>query len=347
MLFRSILEGAGARVEIAPDGQAAVTMASRTRYDLILMDLQMPVLDGAQAAVAIRAEEHAADQEPVPIVAFTAHAVEGFREQCLNAGMNDYIVKPITARDLVDTVHRWADRRPAVLVADDSPDIRQLVKHRLRGSYRVVPAVNGREALEQFGRQPIAVVLLDMHMPVLDGYATAAAIRMREDGRSVPIVALTGAEGAEARARAAAAGCSMHLLKPVRLATLFSTVENAIRQGAAATVPPEPAPEAPRPSNPVLLDVDPLLADLVPDYVREKRRQVGDLRRLVAEGGLDRVKRLAHDIKGTGAAYGIPDVTRLGRAIESAAQHGDQPRVASLVAELDAMLAREIGRAHV
>jgi CheY-like chemotaxis protein len=106
-----ILEGAGARVDIAPDGQAAVTMASRTRYDLILMDLQMPVLDGAQAAVAIRAEEHATDQEPVPIVAFTAHAVEGFREQCLNAGMNDYIVKPITTRDLVDTVHRWADRR--------------------------------------------------------------------------------------------------------------------------------------------------------------------------------------------------------------------------------------------
>lgn len=330
-----ILEGAGAQVTIAPDGQAAVAMAARTRYDLILMDLQMPVLDGSQATVAIRDAERMADEEPVPIVAFTAHAVEGFREQCLAAGMNDYIVKPIASRDLVDTVHRWVDRRPAVLVADDSPEIRQLVKHRLRETYRVVSAGNGREALEQFDRQPISVVLLDMHMPVLDGYATAAAIRMRDDGRQVPIVALTGVEGAEARARAAAAGCTMHLTKPVRLATLFSTVEAAMRQAIQSPLPsPEPSRER------VVLELDPLLADLVPDYVREKRRQMGDLRRLVGEHALDRVKRLAHDIKGTGTAYGIPDVTRLGRALETAAQHGDEPRVVALVEELDALLAR-------
>ena len=310
-------------------------MAARTRYDLILMDLQMPVLDGSQATVAIRDAERMADEEPVPIVAFTAHAVEGFREQCLAAGMNDYIVKPIASRDLVDTVHRWVDRRPAVLVADDSPEIRQLVKHRLRETYRVVSAGNGREALEQFDRQPISVVLLDMHMPVLDGYATAAAIRMRDDGRQVPIVALTGVEGAEARARAAAAGCTMHLTKPVRLATLFSTVEAAMRQAIQSPLPsPEPSRER------VVLELDPLLADLVPDYVREKRRQMGDLRRLVGEHALDRVKRLAHDIKGTGTAYGIPDVTRLGRALETAAQHGDEPRAVALVEELDALLAR-------
>ena len=331
-----ILEGAGAQVTIAPDGQAAVEMAARTRYDLILMDLQMPVLDGAQATVVIRDAERAADEEPVPIVAFTAHAVEGFREQCLAAGMNDYIVKPIASRDLVETVHRWADRRPAVLVADDSPEIRQLVKLRLRDTYRVVSAVNGREALEQFDRQPISVVLLDMNMPVLDGYATAAAIRMRDDGRQVPIVALTGVEGSEVRARAAAAGCTMHLMKPVRLATLFSTVEAAMRQAIQPVQAPEPEPSQ---AN-VLLEIDPLLADLVPDYVREKRRQMGDLRRLVGDHDLDRVKRLAHDIKGTGTAYGIPDVTRLGRALETAAQHGDESRAAALVEELDALLAR-------
>ncbi|MEQ1729169.1 MAG: response regulator [Vicinamibacterales bacterium] len=332
-----ILEGAGARVECAPDGEVAVVMAARTRYDLILMDLQMPVLDGLQAAMAIRHAERLRDDEPVPILAFTAHAAEGLRQQCLAAGMNDYIVKPAPGHDLVNALHRWVDRRPAVLVADDAPEIRRLVTLRLRGTYRIVQAVNGRDALEQFGRQPISLVLLDMNMPVLDGYATAAAIRLREDGQDVPIVALTGSDGQAVRDRAVAAGCTMHLAKPVRLATLVSTVEAAMRQGAQPVVDLE----TPLPSSaPGLLDIDPLLADLVPGYVREKRRQMADLRRLVAEGDMERLKRIAHDIKGTGAAYGIADVTRLGRALETAGQQGDASLASSLVEELDTLLAR-------
>lgn len=337
-----VLEGAGAQVDIAQDGRTAVDMAVRTRYDLILMDLQMPVLDGSQAAAAIRDAEHLTDEEPVPIVAFTAHAVEGFREQCLQAGMNDYIVKPIATQDLIEAVHQWADRRPAVLVVDDAPEIRQLVKLRLRDTYRIVQAVNGREAIEQFGRQQISVVLLDMNMPVMDGYATAAAIRLREDGRHVPIVAVTGNEETESRERATAAGCTMHIMKPVRLATLFSTVEAAMRQATAAA----PVSAAYVGQNDaageagVHLEIDPLLADLVPGYVREKRRQIGDLRRLVADHDLDRVKRIAHDIKGTGSAYGIPDVTRLGRALETAGQQRDERGAAALVEELDVLLAR-------
>ena len=90
----------------------------------------------------------------------------------------------------------------------------------------------------------------------------------------------------------------------------------------------------------VTLDIDPVLADLVPGYVREKRRQMADLRRLVTDGDMDRLKRIAHNIKGTGASYGIPDVTRLGRALETAGQQGDAPMVSSLIEELDALLAR-------
>ena len=331
------LESAGARVEIALDGQAAVEMAAKTRYDVILMDLQMPVVDGKQAAVAIRDAEHRRNDEPVPIVAFTAHAVEGVRQQCLAAGMNDYIVKPITGRDLVNTVHRWVDRRPAVLVADDASAVRDLVELSLRDTYRIVQATNGQEALEQFARQPIALVMLDLNMPVLDGYATAAAIRLRDDGQQVPIVALTGADGEDARDRARAAGCTMHLVKPVRRATLLSAVDTAMHQGAEPVVEPEP-PEEPPAS--VTLDIDPFLADLVPGYVREQRRQMADLRRLVTDGDMDRLKRIAHNLKGTGASYGIPDVTRLGRALEAAGQQGDALVVSALIEELDALLAR-------
>ena len=334
------LERAGAQVHPASAGPLAVDMAAQTRYDLVLLEQQLPALDAVEVALAIRNAERLAEDEPVPVVAFTADVAEGFCERCLAAGVTHCVSGPLAGHDLAETVGRWADRRPAVLVVDDAPEIRQLVRHRLRDTYRVVQAVDGQQALEQFGRQRVSVVLLDMNMPVMDGYATAAAIRRRADGADVPIVAVTGNEESDSRERAAAAGCTMHLMKPVRLATLFSTVEAAMRH--TASVPPDAAAAAPlHTAAPlVTLEIDPLLADLVPDYVREKRRQLQELRRLIAEHDMDRVKRIAHDIKGTGSAYGIPDVTRLGRALETAGQHGDENAAALLVDELDILLSR-------
>ena len=82
------------------------------------------------------------------------------------------------------------------------------------------------------------------------------------------------------------------------------------------------------------------MADLVPEYVTEKRRQVRDLRRLLLASDLSQLRRVAHDLKGTGTAYGIPEVTRLGKALESAGQQGDAAAAAALVDELDELLAR-------
>ena len=335
------LERTGGQVHPASAGRLAVDMAAQTRYDLVLLERQLPALDAVEVALAIRNAERLSEDEPVPIVAFTADAADGFCERCLAAGVTHCVSAPLAEHDLAETVGRWADRRPAVLVVDDAPEIRQLVRHRLRDTYRVVQAVDGQQALEQFGRQRVSVVLLDMNMPVLDGYATAAAIRRRADGAGVPIVAVTGNEEFDSRERAAAAGCTMHLMKPVRLATLFSTVEAAMRH-TASVLPDAATADVPLPTTAplVTLEIDPLLADLVPDYVREKRRQLQELRRLITEHEMDRVKRIAHDIKGTGSAYGIPDVTRLGRALETAGQHGDESAAALLVDELDILLSR-------
>lgn len=177
------LERVGSQVHPAYSGRSAADLASQTRYDLVLLELQLPTFDAVEVALAIRNAERLAEDEPVPIVAFTADAADGFRERCLDAGVTHCVSGLLTEHDLAETVSRWADRRPAVLVVDDAPEIRQLVRHRLRDTYRVVQAVDGQQALEQFGRQRVSVVLLDMNMPVMDGYATAAAIRRRADRR--------------------------------------------------------------------------------------------------------------------------------------------------------------------
>jgi two-component system sensor kinase len=89
-----LLEMQGHRVEIANNGKEAIAALERRPFDVVLMDLEMPEMDGLEAAAAIRAKEQIGGGH-VPIIAMTAHAVKGFRERCLEAGMDDYITKPI------------------------------------------------------------------------------------------------------------------------------------------------------------------------------------------------------------------------------------------------------------
>jgi two-component system sensor histidine kinase/response regulator len=92
-VIRRLLEGRGCRVDIAVDGQEALERHATGHYDLIFMDCQMPRLDGYQATAEIRRREGA--DAHTPIIAITAHALKGDRERCLEAGMDDYVAKPL------------------------------------------------------------------------------------------------------------------------------------------------------------------------------------------------------------------------------------------------------------
>jgi signal transduction histidine kinase/HPt (histidine-containing phosphotransfer) domain-containing protein len=121
-LAACILQGRGHTVEVAGDGSEAIRLTAHNRYDAILMDVQMPEMDGLQATAAIRQGERdrrggqgGASRSPsrpagrVPIVAMTAHSMRGDRQRCLAAGMDGYLSKPIDARELIETVERLAD----------------------------------------------------------------------------------------------------------------------------------------------------------------------------------------------------------------------------------------------
>jgi signal transduction histidine kinase/CheY-like chemotaxis protein len=99
------VEKLGCRVDVVANGLEAVEACGKLRYDLVLMDCQMPEMDGYAATAAIR--EAQAEGGRVPIVALTANALAGDRERCLTAGMDDYLAKPITAADITAICHRW------------------------------------------------------------------------------------------------------------------------------------------------------------------------------------------------------------------------------------------------
>jgi CheY-like chemotaxis protein len=100
-LLESLLQHRGHSADLAEDGQQAVKMFQQTHYDAVLMDLEMPHLNGLQATAGIRASEMGSE---VPIIALTTRILPGDREQCLAGGMTDYVAKPFSARDLLITL---------------------------------------------------------------------------------------------------------------------------------------------------------------------------------------------------------------------------------------------------
>jgi len=115
----ALLESLGCCVDYAHDGAQAVNSALRQTYNLILMDCQMPVMDGYAASRRIRSDEQAAARTPVPIIALTANALAGDRELCLDAGMNDYVAKPVTRSQLAAVLERYL--QPATRPATSEP----------------------------------------------------------------------------------------------------------------------------------------------------------------------------------------------------------------------------------
>ena len=106
------LTSAGYRVDLACNGQEAVEMFRGNSYDLVLMDVEMPVLDGYAAAGQIREFEKTAGaaRRPVPIIALTAHAIKGFEKKCLQAGMNACMTKPLRRRRFLSVVGEWTSQ---------------------------------------------------------------------------------------------------------------------------------------------------------------------------------------------------------------------------------------------
>ena len=104
-IVAATLRQLGVTVDLAADGAEAVSAAAARRYDAILMDVAMPVIDGFEATRRIRRLEQGGEE--VPIIALTAQVTEGAFEQCLDVGMDDYLAKPVTRDAMLAMLRRW------------------------------------------------------------------------------------------------------------------------------------------------------------------------------------------------------------------------------------------------
>src|SRR5208282_2006912 len=117
LVAEGILGKLGFSADTADNGRQAINMLEAASYDIVFMDVQMPVMDGYQATMAIRGGKTKVANPNVPIIAMTANAMKGDREKCLQWGMDDYISKPISPQELAKALERWLPKAQAKLPA--------------------------------------------------------------------------------------------------------------------------------------------------------------------------------------------------------------------------------------
>jgi len=217
-IMREPLVRAGLRVDVADNGREAVALARMIDYDLILMDLQMPLMSGLDATRAIRAQP---GRETIPIIAITVRTTEEDRLASLAAGMSDHIPKPVEPTTLYTALLRWLPNsldlagktRPAppasqtvgaesaipttrrtsatILCVDDEPINLDVLRETLQQDYVLIFTRNGRDALRAARKHRPALILLDIQMPDMDGYEVCRRLKAEPATEDIPVIFVT------------------------------------------------------------------------------------------------------------------------------------------------------------
>jgi two-component system, sensor histidine kinase and response regulator len=271
-ILQEPLSTLASQVDVVASGKeaiAAIQLCDPTDpYDIVFMDWRMPGMDGLQASRHIKSDETL--KRPPHIVLVTAFGREEVREEAERLELDGFLVKPVTKSMIVDTlVNVFAEagevasgategeqsarlRGARILLTEDNEINQQIAVELLEGAGAAVKvANNGREAVEilSAGSQPppFDVVLMDLQMPVMDGYQATAKLRGDARFADLTIIAMTAHATIEEKQRCLAAGMNDHIAKPIDPANLYETVGRFYQPSAAVPLQERSAGSSPLP----------------------------------------------------------------------------------------------------
>ena len=351
------------------EGLEAVRFAANKGipYDLIILDVQIPDMDGFEVAAALRE----ASNPDVPFLVFTSSGRVGDAARYRELGASGYLTKPVLASELHDAVCtifgevgsgsqvpfvtrssiREEQRRLRVLLAEDNDINRTIIRKMIeKRGHHVTEATNGRRVLEALAELTFDLVLMDVQMPEMDGFEATASIREseRESLVHLPIIALTAHAMKGDEERCLAAGMDGYVTKPLDISGLFALIEQLVpraavpTQGVTTCAPTADAPfdetEALR-----LLDGDAsLLDEAVRLHLEEVSSWVKAMRRACLVHDEIELGRLAHHGKSELALIGARAASDAAARIEAVTRTPDWLVLRSAVE----MLVSELARLH-
>lgn len=346
------------------------------RFDLAVIDALMPGIDGFSVAARIESDERIT-AKPI-LMASTTDRLE-FSRRCAEAGAAAFVQKPVSQSQLLGAVvqatgaatlggetRQGLFQRPQVsplrvLLVEDTPANRKVVQRVLtKRGHRLDMAVNGREAVDTFRIDVYDVVLMDIQMPIMDGFQATEAIREIERAADraapVPIVAMTAHTMRGDRERCLRAGMDGYLSKPLDLQKLIEVVE---AHAAPGPIIDRAAVTSAEKTTPILPDGEAkvgaadlstalqrlrgdrgLLIDMIGFYLEDAPTLTETLRAAIDQQDLAEVQRAAHSLKGLSATFDAHAAVAAARDIEVASRDG---RTESLAAA-NSRLAQEINR---
>jgi signal transduction histidine kinase/CheY-like chemotaxis protein len=321
----------------AADALSAVEAAAKGghRFSILLIDSRMPNVGGIELVKALRDRS-----DPTPaILMLTSDELHARADPMNEAGRRNYIVKPPKRSELLRTIQETmagevdqpklagveglksnGKSSPApthaarILLAEDNPGNRMLVKAFLKAThYEIEVAENGALAVNKFTSGQYEVVLMDMYMPVVDGYQAAAAIRQWErdhHAARTPIIALTAAAMAGDREKSLEAGCDFHLTKPISKAVLLDLLDSLIKGRIDEGSTPQPYPVAPELDDPALFD------EVAQLFLAEMDRLIVTIDEAFADSDFKKLKDYVHSLKGSAAMVGAAPMAAICKEIE-------------------------------
>ena len=310
-------------------------------FGLILLDVRMPEMDGFTVLKHIQALP---ENDQPTILMLSSVDQRGDIARARELGAAAYLHKPINPSELLDSImtamghsRGRAKARQAstsiaptargqklkVLVTEDNP-VNQLLAVRtlVKAGHSATVANNGEEALAALEREPFDLVLMDVHMPVMDGFEATARIRRQEQvtGRHIPIVAMTAHAIAGDRERCLQAGMDGYVAKPVRNSDLFAEIDSLMIDRQPSPPPPAPPPPVeplpePTPPEPAVFDEpdfdDPLASDpelrkeLAELFLEDCPRLLSEIRQALTQHNGAALKIAAHTLKGSAGVFRV------------------------------------------
>ena len=365
-ILAEMLENWRMKPTVASGGRQALeelkkAAAAGQPYRLVLLDALMPDMDGFSVAQEIKHDPALAD---ATIMMLSSLDGAGELKRCRDLGITVYLRKPIKQSELLDAIltslgalaskpepmsapfpSAEMPRPLHILVAEDNEFNQNVVGSFLKKwGHTVAIAPSGKAALAALEKESFDLILMDVQMPEMDGFATTQAIREKEKATHahIPIIALTAHAMKGDRDRCIAAGMDTYVPKPIRAAELYSVIAGLLASASPLAKPSLADADAPSQvfdRTAALANIGgdrQLLREMTAWFLRDSAKLLADLRDAAQRGDGQALANAAHQLKSQAGSFAAQNAYRLAAQVEQSAMAGDPAASAGAVAELTA-----------